>query len=92
MELQTFQHLCMRHIDAAKDKLMKKWLNEVQNIFYQGNKKKLVPSNHDPVKLESFFNSAATLMTKQLQELGLNSMSDYTDLLCQPEVSGKEVI
>ena len=87
MELSVFQNLCMRHIEAAKEKLLKKWFPEIQNIFYQGNKRKQVPSNHDQDKLESFFNSAATLMTEQLQNLGLHSLSDFTDLLVQPKVS-----
>lgn len=87
MELKVFQNLCMRHIEAAKEKLLKKWFPEVQNIFYQGNKRKQVPSNHDQAKLASFFNCAATLMTEQLQQLALNSIKDYTDLLVQPPTS-----
>ncbi|XP_060067000.1 dynein axonemal heavy chain 7-like [Ylistrum balloti] len=84
MELGPFQTLCMRHVEAAKDRLLKKWFPEVQIMFYEGNKRKQVPSNQDPEKLESFFNCAATLMTDNLQQLTLNSLSDYTDLLCQP--------
>ena len=64
-----------------------RWFPEVQNIFYQGNKRKQVPSNHDQEKLEAFFNCAATEMTEQLQNLALDSITDYTDLLVQPEVS-----
>ncbi|KAL3855114.1 hypothetical protein ACJMK2_014343, partial [Sinanodonta woodiana] len=84
LDLGAFQNLCMRHIEAAKEKLMKKWFPEVQNIFYQGNKRKQVPSNQDQEKLESFFNCAATLMTDNLQQLSLNSLQDYQDLLVQP--------
>ncbi|XP_074662516.1 dynein axonemal heavy chain 7-like [Tubulanus polymorphus] len=84
MELSLFQNLIMRHIESAKEKLLKKWFPEVQNIFYQGNKRKQVPSNHDQNMLQCFFNCAATLMTEQLQGLVLNSMSDFTDLLSQP--------
>ena len=56
-------------------------------MFYEGNKRKQVPSNADPEKLESFFNCAATLMTENLQQLSLNSLDDFTDLICQPPVS-----
>ncbi|XP_076459412.1 dynein axonemal heavy chain 7-like [Babylonia areolata] len=87
MELKTFQNLCMRHVDAARERLEKKWFPEVQTIFYQGNKRKQVPSNQEQDRLESFFNCAATLMTDNLQQLTLNSISDYTDLLCQPPTS-----
>jgi dynein heavy chain len=64
-----------------------RWFPEVQNIFYQGNKRKQVPSNQDQEKLESFFNCAATLMTENLQQLSLLSLQDYQDLLVQPWVS-----
>ena len=64
-----------------------RWFPEVQTIFYQGNKRKQVPSNQEQEKLESFFNCAATLMTDNLQQLTLISINDYTDLLCQPPVS-----
>lgn len=66
---------------------MFRWFPEVQTIFYQGNKRKQVPSNQEQEKLESFFNCAATLMTENLQQLTLLSIDDYTDLLCQPPVS-----
>ncbi|XP_052080869.1 dynein axonemal heavy chain 7-like isoform X1 [Mytilus californianus] len=84
MDLTTFQKMCMAHVDAAKEKLLKKWCPEVQRMFYEGNKRKQVPSNADPEKLESFFNSAATLMTENLQQLSLNSLDDFTDLIDQP--------
>lgn len=64
-----------------------RWAPEVQNIFYQGNKRKLVPSNQDQDKLEHFFNCAATMMTQQLQNLALDSVADFIDLIIQPPVS-----
>ena len=66
--------------------LLCRWLVDVQNIFYQGNKKRHVPSFSEPDRLISYFNSVATLMTNQLQNLGGHSMRDYTDLLVQPPV------
>ncbi|XP_069471802.1 dynein axonemal heavy chain 7 isoform X2 [Ambystoma mexicanum] len=83
LELSMFQNLIMKHVETAKDQLLKKWFPEVQNIYYQGNKRKQVPSNANSAKLESFFNCAATLMTGQLQSLALLSMQDYTDLIVQ---------
>ncbi|GAA51425.1 dynein heavy chain 7 axonemal [Clonorchis sinensis] len=84
IDLTTFQQICNKHIEAAKERLLKKWLNEVQNIFYQGNKKKLIPPNDGSGKLEAFYRCAATLMTENLQNLGLNSMLDYKNLVCHP--------
>ncbi|KAF4014246.1 hypothetical protein G4228_005292, partial [Cervus hanglu yarkandensis] len=84
LELSTFQTIVMKHMESAKETLLKMWFPEVQNIYYQGNKKKLLPTGESSAKMESFFNCAATLMTLQLQELALVSMQDFTDLIAQP--------
>ncbi|XP_031440303.1 dynein axonemal heavy chain 7 [Clupea harengus] len=83
MELHVFQQLVSKHIESAKDVLLKKWFPEVQQIYYQGNKRKLVPSNSNPAKLQSFFNCVAALMTSHLQSLALDSIQDYTHLIAQ---------
>ena len=77
----------MRYRLFMRHSVLRRWFPEVQNIFYQGNKRKQVPSNQDQERLEAFFNCAATLMTEQLQNLALDSLNDYTDLLVQPKVS-----
>lgn len=82
--ISTFIKSC--HSDENTWCLFSRWFPEVQVMFYEGNKRKQVPSNQDPEKLESFFNCAATLMTDNLQQLTLNSLDDYSDLLCQPPV------
>ncbi|XP_004674896.1 PREDICTED: dynein heavy chain 7, axonemal [Condylura cristata] len=84
LELSIFQSILMRHMESAKETLTKTWFPEVQNIYYQGNKKKQLPTGDSSAKLESFFNCAATLMTLQLQNLALVSMQDFTDLIAQP--------
>ncbi|XP_044097135.1 dynein axonemal heavy chain 7 [Neovison vison] len=84
LELSIFQTIVMKHMESAKETLLKMWFPEVQNIYYQGNKKKQLPTSDSSAKLESFFNCAATLMTLQLQELTLVSMQDFTDLIAQP--------
>nr|XP_012632402.1 dynein heavy chain 7, axonemal isoform X3 [Microcebus murinus] len=84
LELSNFQTIVMRHMEAAKETLLKVWFPEVQNIYYQGNKKRQLPTGDSSAKLESFFNCAAALMTLQLQSLALDSMQDFTDLIAQP--------
>lgn len=84
LELSNFQNIVMRHMENAKETLVKTWFPEVQNIYYQGNKKRQLPVGDNSAKLESFFNCAATLMTLQLQDLTLISMQDFTDLIDQP--------
>ncbi|KAJ7345507.1 hypothetical protein JRQ81_001457 [Phrynocephalus forsythii] len=87
MELSFFQNIVVRQMESAKDALFKKWFPEVQNIYYQGNKRKQVPTNASSAKLEAFFNCAAALMTQQLQSLALLSMQDFTNLIVQPPKS-----
>lgn len=87
LELSAFQNIVIRHMDSAKETLLKTWFPEVQNIYYQGNKKKQLPTGDSSAKLDSFFNCAATLMTLQLQDLALVSMQDFTDLIAQPPES-----
>ncbi|KAK2500550.1 hypothetical protein MC885_013342, partial [Smutsia gigantea] len=84
LELSIFQSIVVKHMETAKETLLKMWFPEVQNIYYQGNKKKQLPTGDSSAKLESFFNCAATLMTSQLQELAVVSMQDFTDLIVQP--------
>ncbi|CAB4002499.1 dynein heavy chain 7, axonemal-like, partial [Paramuricea clavata] len=89
LELAVFQNIVMKHIELARETLIKKWFPEVQNIYYQGNKRKLVPSNQNSRRLEAFFTAASVLMTNQLQSLALLSIQDYTSLFCPPQDSTK---
>ncbi|XP_070694441.1 dynein axonemal heavy chain 7 [Pempheris klunzingeri] len=83
MELAVFQQIVTRHVDNASGILLKNWVPVVQNIFYQGSRRKQVPASSNVAKLQSFFNCAAALMTSQLQSLAIDSMRDYTHLLSQ---------
>lgn len=58
----------------------------MQNIFFQGNKHKFIEFNKSN-KLEHFYECTATLMTENLQTLGLNSLLDYKNLICNSQVS-----
>ena len=82
LDLSVFLNSCMKSVEFAKDQLAKKWFLEVQNIFYQGNKRKLVPSSTEPAKQKAFFDCVATLMTANLQSLSLNSLDSYVSLYC----------
>nr|XP_057937248.1 dynein axonemal heavy chain 7 isoform X2 [Doryrhamphus excisus] len=82
MELSAFQQNSNGQIGNIRGVLINKWLPEVHNIYYHGNRRKLMPTQSNMYKLQSFYNSAATLMATQLQDLVLDSMADYTKLLC----------
>ena len=87
IELTTFLSSCMKNIEYVKEQTAKKWFVEIQNIFYQGNKRKLVPSSAEPAKQKAFFDSVACLMTSNLQMLCLNSLDDYVSLFVPPRTS-----
>ena len=50
----------------------------MQNIFYLGNKRKMVPL--DDSHLERFFDSVSVLMSNILRQLALDSIADYSEL------------
>ncbi|XP_078119357.1 dynein axonemal heavy chain 7 [Sander vitreus] len=83
MEISMFQQIVTRHVGNAREILLKTWLPEVHNIYYQGCKYEMVPASRNMAKLLSFFNCVATLMTSQLQDLAINSIRDYTHLISQ---------
>lgn len=68
--------------------LLDRWVSDIQTIFYQGHKRRIVPSQDDP-KFRSFFNTVATLMTQCLQDMALFTIDDYTSLLITPPESIK---
>lgn len=59
-----------------------RWLPEVQNIFFQGNRRKQIPLEH----LDSFFDGVAVMMTNQLREMALDSIADYLHIFCPVKV------
>ncbi|KAM9486848.1 dynein axonemal heavy chain 7-like, partial [Clarias gariepinus] len=87
LELFVFQQIVSRHIESAQATLLNKWFPEVQQICYQGSKRKLVPKNTNPSRLQSFFNCISALMSSQLQSLALESIHDYTRLIAQDPCS-----
>ncbi|XP_028992896.1 dynein axonemal heavy chain 7 [Betta splendens] len=87
MEMSVFQKIVTRHVDNTRGIILKNWIPEVQSIFFQGCRRKLVPSQSNMTKLQSFFNCAAALMTFQLQNLAIDSMRDYTKLISQDSQS-----
>lgn len=72
-----------QQIEEAKITLNEKWYGAIKNIFNKGVKKKLIPDEATkPKMLKKFFNSLATLMTRQLQNLCVNSVKAYTNYIC----------
>ncbi|XP_053363484.1 dynein axonemal heavy chain 7-like [Clarias gariepinus] len=81
LELAGFQQIVTRHIESAQATLLHKWFPEVQQIYYHGSQSNLVPKTTERSRLQSFFNCAAALMSSQLQEMAVESINEYTDLI-----------
>ena len=78
-------YMCMSHCMRYNNNniiIQCRWFPEVQNVFYNGNKKKQIPL----AQLDQFFESSAVLMTNMLRELALNSILEYEQVFCPPEV------
>ncbi|XP_049773091.1 dynein axonemal heavy chain 7 [Schistocerca cancellata] len=81
-DLGDFQQTIIKQIEAVKSSLQTVWFPQIQNIFFQGSKKKLLPNPKHRKKMTSFYNCVSTLMSLQLQSLFLSSVNDYTELIC----------
>ncbi|KAM3608317.1 uncharacterized protein V6R79_023014 [Siganus canaliculatus] len=81
IELSVFQQIVTQKVDNARKILHSSWIPEVQNIYWQGHRQKLVPSTSNMTTVLTFFNCAAVLMTSQLQSLALTSMRDYSHFI-----------
>ena len=82
IELQEFNEIISKHLFTAS--LIRTWPTEVQAICYNRAKKKQIPT--ESTSPRSFLNCVAALMTRQLQELLLQSMEDYTQMITQHPV------
>ncbi|XP_029708760.2 dynein axonemal heavy chain 7 [Aedes albopictus] len=82
-DLTEFTSTVNQQIEEAKITLNDKWYGAIKNIFNKGVKKKLIPDEATkPKMLKKFFNSLATLMTRQLQNLCVDSVKTYTNYIC----------
>lgn len=78
-----YQSTVNQQIEEAKIMLNEKWYGSIKTIFNKGVKKKLIPDEvTKPKMLRKFFNSLATLMTRQLQNLCVSSVKAYTEYIC----------
>lgn len=81
-DLNDFTSTIMRQIDNAKVMLQEKWFGSVQTIISKASKKNLIPETTKPRLLKRFYNSVAALMTQQLQDMCIRSLSAYTEYVC----------
>ncbi|XP_055588743.1 dynein axonemal heavy chain 7 isoform X2 [Uranotaenia lowii] len=82
-DLTEFTSTVNQQIEEAKLLLDESWYGCIKIIFNKGVRKKLIPdAATKPKLLQKFFNSMATLMTRQLQNLCNKSIVAYTDYIC----------
>jgi dynein heavy chain, axonemal len=81
-DLSEFTSLVQQQIEETKKMLNEKWYTTIQTIFLKGTKRKRIPDATKPRLLKKFYNSVATLMTHQLQDLCIRSLHAYSDFIC----------
>lgn len=81
-DLAEFTTTITRQIEDAKVMLQEKWFGSILTIISRASKKKLVPDTTKPRLLKRFYNSVAALMTQQLQDMCIRSLSSFTDYVC----------
>lgn len=82
-----FQSTVNQQIEETRLTLSDKWYGAIKTIFHKGIKRKHIPDESKPKMLKRFFNSLATLMTRQLQNLCISSIESYTHYICDVGVS-----
>lgn len=87
VDLGAFDELCSKQMEECIDHLENRWLNEVHRIFMKASRQGLVPKLEDTVKHKDFFDCVSVLMTAQVQQMTLDSLQDFIDLLIQPSTS-----
>ena len=81
IELSDFNKEVLHHTANAEDRLQRRWLPEVQNMFHAHNKKYQATSSLKGLRLQAFFNSTAQLMTQNLQDMTLASIEEYKGMI-----------
>ncbi|PSN56752.1 Dynein heavy chain 7 [Blattella germanica] len=82
LTLAQFQTVVGRQVEDCVRCLATEWFPTIENIFLQGNKRKLVPGPNLPRKMAHFYNCVSTVMTHHISELLLHSIEDYTKFIC----------
>ena len=73
--------MCVRPTTAVSD-VPCRWIPALKNIFLLGSKRKQIPLD----RMEPFFNGVAVVMTNQLREMALKSITDYLRVFCPVKV------
>lgn len=71
----------MRHI------LSKKWYDFIQAILNRAIRNKAIPDGTKEKAVRHFFDCLASLMTQNLQDIVIRSLTKFTDFMCDVAVS-----
>ncbi|XP_036230121.2 dynein axonemal heavy chain 7 isoform X1 [Bactrocera oleae] len=81
-ELYEFTYLCGRQIDTAKGLLENEWYGEIHQILLRASRRGLLPNVRRMKLLQRFYNCVAALMTQQLEDICIRSLTSYADFIC----------
>ncbi|XP_044750345.1 dynein axonemal heavy chain 7-like [Coccinella septempunctata] len=88
-DLEEFKALTSSQIMKSKKKLMTQYYGAVTDIFLQGNKKNKLPNPAHTKKIDSFFNSVATIMSYHIQMCCLKSLYEFVEYIMDIKYSNK---
>lgn len=67
--------------------LSKKWYDFIQVILNRAIRNKTMPDCSKEKTIRHFFNCVASLMTQNLQDIAIRSLTKFTDFMCDVAVS-----
>ncbi|XP_045470082.1 dynein axonemal heavy chain 7 [Harmonia axyridis] len=88
-DLEEFKALTSSQIMKSKRKLMTHYYGAVTDIFLQGNKKNKLPNPAHTKKMDSFFNSVATIMSYHIQMCCVKSLFEFVEYIMDIKYSNK---
>lgn len=86
-DLMAFLKAINQHIDNTRNILNKNWYESLRDTFIRGKKRKDVPHVYHAKQLARFFNCIAALMTRNLADLCIKSLHEFTDFVCNDDSS-----
>ncbi|XP_055917464.1 dynein axonemal heavy chain 7 [Eupeodes corollae] len=81
-ELFDFTNQCSTQIEHTKLLLKENWYGEIHSILLRGHKRNILPDVRKPKLLARFYNCVGALMTQQLEDVCIRSLTLFADFMC----------
>lgn len=71
-----------KQIEITKTMLMDQWYSRLKALLLKGTKKKHLPEVSKVKTLKRFYDSVAALMSQNLSDITIRTLTDFTTFMC----------